>query len=240
MSGYLVFTLSASIGAMGDLAGHERRGSFLWPGRSAIVGLLGAALGLRRGSDFSAIDALELAVAPFSATGSQRDAQQGFRDYHTVETIPSGKAKRPNSRPEALRRAGRETNTAITLRDYRTNLLFGVALWGAPLDHIRAALMEPVFSLYLGRKSCPLSAPVAARIVNECSPEAALAHVQLPQWRAGAVATQLITDAQDTDRHVEIRHDQAMDRDHWHFRPRRIAFRSVDIQPVARLREGRE
>ena len=44
MNDYLVFTLASAFGAMGDLAGHERRGTLPWPGRSAILGLLGAAL----------------------------------------------------------------------------------------------------------------------------------------------------------------------------------------------------
>ncbi|PWE32211.1 type I-E CRISPR-associated protein Cas5/CasD [Maritimibacter sp. 55A14] len=227
MTDYLVFTLSATIGAMGDLAGHERRGSHLWPGRSAVTGLLGAALGLRREDDFSDLDELGLAVAPF-VSGSEHVV----RDYHTVETVPSAKARHPNSRPEALRMAGRTTNTTITLRDYRTGLLFGVALWGGgKLEHLRAALEEPVFALYFGRKSCPLSAPVAPRLISERSPEAALAHVRLPYWQDGAFATHLITDFEEGDTHIETRHDCAVDREKWHFAARRVAYRPVDIRP---------
>ena len=226
MNQFLVFTLSASIGAMGDLAGHERRGTYLWPARSAITGLLGAALGLRREDDFSRLDALGMAVAVF-----QHPAEGGFRDYHTVETVPTAKVKKPNSRPQALLAAGMGTNTTITLRDYRTGPLFGVAIWGEGLEPIRHALSRPVFTLYLGRKSCPLSAPVGARIVSASTAEQALAQVRIPVWRQGAVATQLITDAQAEDTHVELRHDRATDRHHWHFAPRQVAFRPVHIQP---------
>jgi len=226
MTQYLVFTLSASIGAMGDLAGHERRGSLHWPGRSAITGLLGAALGLRRESDFGALDALGMAVAPF-----QHRTDSGFRDYHTVETVPSAKAKFPNSRPEALRAAGRETNTTITLRDYRTGPLFGVVIWGDGLEALQAALKSPVFVLYLGRKSCPLSAPVDGRIVAAETEESAMAQARVPPWRQGVTATQLITDARGGDTHIETRHDQAIDRKHWHFGARQVAFRQVHIEP---------
>ena len=79
MQPYLIFGLTASIGAMGELAGHERRGSMVWPVRSAILGLLGAALGIRRDGDFRALDALSLAVAVF-------DEGAALRDYHTVDT----------------------------------------------------------------------------------------------------------------------------------------------------------
>lgn len=226
MSQFLVFTLSASIGAMGDLAGHERRGSYLWPARSAIIGLLGAALGLRREDDFSQLDQLGMAVAPF-----QHPTDGGFRDYHTVETIPSAKVKKPNSRPQALRAAGQGTNTTITLRDYRTGPLFGVVIWGDGLAPLRDALNRPVFTLYLGRKSCPLSAPVGAQIVNAPTVEQAMAQARVPAWRQGVVATQLITDAGDDDTHIETRHDRAIDRRHWHFAPRQVAFRSVHILP---------
>ena len=36
MQPYLVFGLTAALGAMGELAGHERRGALSWPARSAL------------------------------------------------------------------------------------------------------------------------------------------------------------------------------------------------------------
>lgn len=65
MQSYLVFTLAANMAAMAELAGHERRGSLAWPGRSALLGLLAAALGRRRDADFSDLDALDLAMRDF-------------------------------------------------------------------------------------------------------------------------------------------------------------------------------
>jgi CRISPR system Cascade subunit CasD len=224
MTNYLIFTLSATISAMGDLAGHQRRGTYQWPGRSALTGLLGAALGLQRTDNFKMIDNLGMAVAVFSSGD-----ETSFRDYHTVETVPSAKAKQPNSRPEALISATGQTNTTITLRDYRTGFLCGVALWGGPLEHIRDALHQPTYTLYLGRKSCPLSAPVAAKLIDAATAEEAISKVQVPGWRKKIVATQLITDADATDKYVEVRHDKAIDRDRWHFEPRKVAFRPIKI-----------
>ncbi|PTX40395.1 CRISPR system Cascade subunit CasD [Gemmobacter caeni] len=227
MQPHLVFTLTAALGAMGDLAGHERRGTLDWPGRSAILGLLGAALGLRRDDDFSALEALSIAVAVF-------DGGTMLRDYHTVETVPSAAVKRANSRPEALRLAGKlRTNTTITLRDYRGGACYGVAVSGEGLERLRAALERPVFTLWLGRKSCPLAAPVGARIVSAEGPEQALRHLRLPPWREGAVARRMMVDATLQDTHVEQRMDRATDRAHWHFVPRAVAVRAVCIAPEA-------
>lgn len=226
MSDYLVFTLTASLAAMGDLAGHERRGSLTWPGRSAVLGLLGAAMGIPRDADFAALDALHVAVAVF-------DAGQPLRDYHTVETVPTAAAKRPQSRPEALALAKGRTNTTITLRDYRMAALYGVAVWGGDLAALQAALERPGFTLYLGRKSCPLAAPVGARVVEAAGPEAALSALHLPPWRSPATATVLVLDASDAPdaQRLEQRHDQPTDRAKWHFSPRQVAFCDVRITP---------
>lgn len=216
MQPFLIFGLTASLGAMGELAGHERRGALLWPGRSAVIGLMGAALGLRRDGDFSALDVLEVTVGIF-ASGTP------LRDYHTIETVPSSAVKSANSRPEALQAARGRTNTTITLRDYRTGPMFGVAVSGAGLEPIAAALNAPVFTLYLGRKSCPLSAPPGARVVMAENPETALAQMILPPWRAEERLHSLIVE----DEAGEVVHDLAIDRARWHFASRRVLAQAV-------------
>jgi CRISPR system Cascade subunit CasD len=220
MQPYLVFGLSATLGAMGELAGHERRGSQSWPARSALLGLMAAALGIRRDGDFSALEILSVAVAEF-------DAGRPFRDYHTIETVPSAAVKKPNSRPEALRMAKGKTNTTITLRDYRADAFFGVAVWGGDIVPIAQALAQPQFTLYFGRKSCPLSAPLGARVVQAETVEAAIAKITLPPWRKGAVARVLIEESEIGE---EV-HDVAVDRALWHYTSRKVLRRALSIAP---------
>ena len=226
MPEHLIFTLTAALAAHGDLAGHERRGTLGWPGRSALLGLLGAALGLERGGDFATLDALHLAVAVF-------DEGRVLRDYHTVMTVPTAVAKRPQSRPEALRAAGVRTNTTVTLRDYRMAALYGVAVWGGDLGPLLNALERPGFTLYLGRKSCPLAAPLGARIVESVGPAEAMMSLQLPPWRAGWVADRMALDAGDCvdAQYIEERQDQPIDRAAWHFAARHVAWANVRIAP---------
>lgn len=218
MQSVLIFGLTATLGAMGELAGHERRGSLIWPGRSAIIGLMGAALGIRRDGDYSALDALDISVAIF-------DDGVPLRDYHTLQTVPSAAVKSPNSRPEALRLAGMRTNTTITLRDYRAGCLFGIAATGEGLKAMATALRTPQFTLYLGRKSCPLAAPTGAKVVTAGTPEEALIYLDLPPWREKAVARTLIV----ADPLGSVVHDVPLDRKRWHHGVRRVSQRTVEI-----------
>lgn len=216
MQEFLVFGLTASLGAMGELAGHERRGGLIWPARSAIIGLMGAALGIDRDGDFTGLDALELSVAIF-------DSGSPLRDFHTIQSVPSATVKNPNSRPEALLTAGQDVATSITLRDYRAGVFYGVAVWGGDLPPLVAALKQPHYTLYLGRKSCPLAAPLGAKLVRADSTEDALTQVVLPPWRKDAAAYDLV----ESDPMGAVVMDMPRDRKLWHFDARRVASRRI-------------
>lgn len=218
MAQYLVFTLCAGMASMGDFAGHERRGTLTWPGRSAVLGLVAAAMGIRREDTegLAGLEALRTAVGVI-------DDGVPLRDYHTVQTVPTSAAKRPDSRPAALREAGRDTNFIITLRDYRVGVAYAVALWGAPLEAIAEALRRPVFTLYLGRKSCPLSAPPDPRLVEVSDPVSALRQASLPPFRQGGNIRLVASDERIAEGDVEDnRNDLATDRGRWHFAARRV------------------
>ena len=180
MREHLVFLLSAPLASFGGYAGHQRRGSGLVPMRSAVLGLVGAALGIDRTDTEgqTALRAYSVAVQSF-----QRSTP--LRDYHTVQTVPTAKVKRPPTRGHALARIGRDANTIITMRDYRCDVLIGAALWGDgrwTLDDLAAHLRRPHFPLYLGRKSCPLANPLNPDVVTTAGPMEALAGIEVPEW----------------------------------------------------------
>lgn len=222
-SPYLVFSLSASLGSMGELAGHERRGSLLWPGHSALIGLMGAALGIRRDGDFSGLDSLKIDVAVF-------DSGTALRDFHTIQSVPAAAVKKPNSRPEAIRKAGERLTTSITLRDYRAGVFYGVAVQGEGLEEIAAALRKPHFTLYLGRKSCPLSSPLNPQIVQADTVEEALGQVKVPFWLSRHVDLSekvMVVGEQGSQR--DYVHDVPLDRQRWHFAARDVGIRHVEL-----------
>jgi len=222
MTEHLVFTLVAPMGAFGDLAGHEQRGSAGWPGRSAILGLIGAALGVRRAdaAGQEALNAWSMAVSVL---------HQGpvLNDFHTVQTVPSARIKHPATRTDALRALARSDNGLITRRSYRMDCAFGVALWGGDTATLEGALKAPHFVPYLGRKACPLSAPMAPKRLETEGPLQALEHITLPPFleNSGIAPDAPLFVASDiplgTGR-SETRHDIPLDRDKWHFAAREV------------------
>ena len=220
MTDFVVFTLVAPMGAFGDLAGHEQRGSGEWPGRSAVLGLVGAALGARR-EDRQAHDELsrwKVAVSVL-ARGTR------LRDFHTAQAVPTTRTRRPNSRLEALKALTSGDNPILTRRDYLTDCAYGVALWAGSEPHrIREALNRPHFVPYLGRKSCPLAAPMAPRLVEAEGPVEALSHIQIPPYLESLLDPKrpllVASDEPLADGREQVRWDAPLDRVAWHFGPR--------------------
>lgn len=219
---YVVFTLVAPIGSFGDLAGHERRGSDAWPSRSAILGLVGAALGIRRADrpGQRGLSNWRVAVATLSY-GRQ------FRDFHTVQAVPTVRIRRPSTRREALSFLGGGDNPVVSRRDYRTDCAFGVALWGTgDLQELQRALTQPFFVPYLGRKSCPLAAPMAPRVVEAESPVEALRHIRLPPFLESRLdpgsPLSIASDEALPGARAQVRWDEPLDRTAWHFGSRTV------------------
>ncbi len=195
MRDYLVFQLYGPLAAWGDIAVGETRPSALMPTKSAILGLLAAALGIRRPD--TAHDEADRVV--LEAAHAALDDGYGLAvkvecpglplsDYHTAQVPSSGKGKNrmvfPTRRDELTRLPRHDLNTILSRREYRQDAYCAVALWaraGAPhaLNVLRDALHAPVFPLYLGRKSCPPALPLAPRVISAPDVETAVAGVSL-------------------------------------------------------------
>lgn len=222
MAEFVIFTLAAPMGAFADLAGHERRHSGTWPARSAVLGLVGAALGIRRDESRR-----QQSLSRWRTAVSVLSWGVAYRDFHTVQTVPTARIKRPATRWEALKALEYKDNPLITWRDYRSDCAFGVALWGGEgTEEVRNALICPRFTLYLGRKSCPLSAPAAPKVVQATNPVEALARIHLPPFLEDLLDPKsplMVVSEEPLDGgRAEIRWDEPLDRVSWHFGPRRV------------------
>ncbi len=175
---FLVFQLVAPMAAWGDVAVGQYRGSRDAPGESALLGLLAAALGIRR-DDEAAHAALRDGYA--FAVGTV-DPGSLLRDYHTAQVPSRGDLKgRPHrTRRDELAMPKHALNTILSARDYRQGGAWIVAvqpLAAAPrgAGRLERALREPRFTLYLGRRSCPPAAPLAPQVIDAESAHAAIA-----------------------------------------------------------------
>lgn len=175
---FLVFQLQAPLASWGDTAVGEHRGSYEYPGESALLGLLAAALGIRRDDD-SNLTRLTRGYA--FAVGVQNGGTL-LRDYHTAQ-VPGRTALK--GRPHTTRRnelavAKHELHTILSTRDYRQNAAYLVAVQARAdppyaLDALACALRKPRFVLYLGRKSCPPATPLYPIVISTDSASAAFA-----------------------------------------------------------------
>ena len=172
MAELLLFQLVAPLGAFGGVAVGERRETAARPSHSALAGILGAALGLERNDPRQASFAAGLAFAV------RRDhVGPLLADYHTAQTPPAKKGKSWATRREEL--AG-EVNTILSRRDYHSDCAFTIACLVtmgtvASSGDLASALRRPRFTLYLGRKSCPLGLPPDPFTVEASALDAAFA-----------------------------------------------------------------
>ena len=166
MSHYLLFHLYGPQASWGDIAVGEYRPSFAHPSKSAIVGLLAAALGIRRNEEER-----QNSLAASCSFAVRVDAMGVLlRDYHTTQVPSAKKGVTHYTRRSELAKK-EELNTILSSRDYRCDAAYTIATTVAndapySLEELASALLKPVFTLYLGRKSCPLATPLHPQIVN--------------------------------------------------------------------------
>lgn len=183
MTEYLIFRLYGPLCSWGDIAVGERRATLPQPTKSAVLGLAAAALGLRREAEAE----LKSFHGGYGYACRVDAPGRLMSDYHTTQSTPQSllKKRRVLTRREELDVARGQASTILSSRDYIQDGVYRAALWAyadAPLglNDIRAALMRPVFSLFLGRRSCPPALPLHPQIVAAGSPTEALRDARFP------------------------------------------------------------
>lgn len=163
----LIFRLYGPMASWGVTAVGGVRSSASIPTRSAVLGLLAAALGIRRNEEE------RLAELSTSYTIAVKAESEGtlLRDYHTAQVPSADRKALLLHRKAELEFAHTNINTILSTRDYRADGHWLVAVAEKPqarfsLAELEAALLEPAFPLYLGRKSCPLAAPLKPQLVE--------------------------------------------------------------------------
>ena len=219
----LLLRLAAPLQAWGAEAKFDARQTWREPSKSAVLGLIAGAMGIRR-EDAERLRKLEERTA-FGV----RVEQEGtlLRDFHTVKSYKSRGAALKNKVDKAY----------LTERYYLCDAVFLAAIEaGEPLLHeIDEALRHPAFPLYLGRRSCPPLPPVSLGI----RPTPLRQTLQEEPWRASeryrqmwrrlnpnqTVRLRWMADAQPEDRNTGVRRDVPLSYDPaW----REYAFRKAE------------
>ena len=190
MRHYLMMRLYGAMAAWGDVAVGEFRPSHPHPTRSAVLGLIAGALGIRRDQEQALLDldrSCRLAIR-LDADG------EVLRDFHTAQVPPSQRKVVHRTRQDELNAA--KLNTILSSRDYRCDSAASVALSlcsNTPpysLQQIAEALRQPHFVPYLGRKACPLALPLDPQLceapsIDEAFSNYPTAQQQLQQLNQG-------------------------------------------------------
>ena len=153
------------MGSLGEIAIGERRMGWARPGRSAVLGLAAAAMGIERDNE-DAHRSMETGLYYAVKTDA---LGRPFIDYHTAQTPKASRGRTFETRREEL--GADKLNTVLSSREWRSDTYFTIALWSRQnntidISTIAEALQRPRFALYLGRKSAPLGLPLNPVIIE--------------------------------------------------------------------------
>ena len=154
MKHLLILRLEGALQSWGENAKWDFRDTSTMPTKSGIIGMLGCAMGVERGSEVL----VELARNITVAVRADRPGVK-FVDFQTVQGDPlmaaTGKPKTTG-------------NTILSPHAYLQDACFTVFIdttegWR---ERITAALEAPKWCVYLGRKNCVPSRPILAHLAE--------------------------------------------------------------------------
>ena len=161
---YLAIRLVGPVQSWGFDSQYNRRNTGLMPTKSAIAGMCCAAFGYSRGSNEEKEFLIKFVKLRMTSIAIPKILKKQYyskeetvvlnirrmQDYHTIQKtrIANGGLK----------------DCHITQRQYLTDASFGVILEGGKelLQEIAKQLINPVWGIWLGRKTCVPTAPVFA------------------------------------------------------------------------------
>ena len=162
----LAFYLDGPMQSWGASSRFQHRKTESFPTKSGVLGLMAAALGIDKHSPDESVRIAPLAALDFSVcaiveAANRREAVR-FEDFHTV----GGGYDRndPIQRLHITQKAsGGPSTTVITRRTYLSDARF-IAVFhgdGDLLQSCAAALENPVWGVWFGRKTCLPASPLS-------------------------------------------------------------------------------
>ena len=161
---WLALWLDAPLQSWGCESRFERRHTAIFPTKSGVLGLICAAMGAPKGSDrerevLAAFADPGMVAVLFPRRFQARRSPDGWidrrsrrlTDYHTIRDTRTADNPKP-----------RRKQTVQTWRDYLMDARFVVLLPGEQpvVGQAASSLRDPVWGVWLGRKSCVPSSPI--------------------------------------------------------------------------------
>jgi CRISPR system Cascade subunit CasD len=171
----LALLLDGPLQSWGYASRFERRTTALHPTRSGVLGIVAAALGIDKhepdeATQLARLNATHVTTVKFDKLDwrGEKLSIQRLEDYHTVAFTREAGAK-PTRVTKLLARArdpisaeDRGSEIKQTYRHYLLDARFGVLLEGPSplLEETAAALRNPKWGVWLGRKCCLPASPL--------------------------------------------------------------------------------
>ncbi len=157
----LLVRLSGPLQSWGSDSLYDTRGTDYYPTKSGVIGMVAAALGIKRDGSLDELNSLKFGV--------RIDCQGEYlKDFQVTDM-------------------GEKLNANLSQRYYLSDATFLVGLSSSDyslLKKIDDALQKPKYTLYLGRKACPPTMPIDLGIQEKDLYEALYLHEWLiPEWR---------------------------------------------------------
>ncbi len=157
---YLALLLDAPLQSWGFSSRFQRRTTGLHPTKSGVIGLICAAMGLAKGSPEERDWLPRLSALKMASIALPRHDVRRLEDFHTT-----GGGYDKKTQPQYIPRkasGGPSDNPTVSRRQYLLEARFGVILKGyrSVLERAAAALEDPIWGVWLGRKSCMPAEPV--------------------------------------------------------------------------------
>jgi CRISPR system Cascade subunit CasD len=154
---HLALLLDGPLQSWGFASRFQRRTTGLHPTKSGVIGLICAAMGVGKGTTQEEELLPQLSALRMTSIAIPRESNpiRRFEDFHTVLNT---------------RRASGKMNDdpVVTRREYLLDARFGIILAGDRrlLDRVSVKLRDPVWGVWLGRKSCIPARPLFVAVCN--------------------------------------------------------------------------
>lgn len=149
----LLLRLAAPLQAWGSGSKFNIRTTEREPTKSGVIGMIAAAMGIRRNDEVKMLETLSKMNKLKFGVRVDREGKL-LKDFHMVHEYKNGKVN----------------DSHLTERYYLSDAVFLAALESDSreyLEEIVKALNNPVYPLFLGRRSCPPTLPLVLGITDD-------------------------------------------------------------------------